>query len=282
MESRKSACAPIAPAWCRIASRLVSPSTWTAPASASRRSARSRSCSGDSSPDTYSVRTPARSRWAAACSSSVDLPIPGSPPTRITEEGTMPPPRTKSSSAIPVRQRPTSALSTADKGIGGLADGTIRLSGDPPIRRVASGSSTSVFHAPQASQRPAHLGCSAPQSVQRNNETGLGTDGPRRRIAVRPVVEARVLLFEIQLHRSRGTVALLADDQLGQSLDAVAVLVGRSLVHLRAIDEADQIGVLLDGAGLAQIGELRAAALAGALLGGPRQLGQRDHGHVEL
>src|SRR5512146_2821580 len=181
----------------------------------------------------------------------------------------MPPPRTKSSSPRPVCQRATPICSTADRRTGGRSKARVPPTARPPDRLSASGSSTSVFHAPHASQRPAHLGCSAPQSVQRNNETGLGTGGPRRRIAVRPVVEARVLLFEIQLHRSRGTVALLADDQLGQSLDAVAVLVGRSLVHLRTVNETHHIGILLDGSRFPQVRELWPAVLTSSLFRSP-------------
>ena len=40
----------------------------------------------------------------------VDFPIPGSPPTRIAEPGTNPPPQTRSNSAIPVRRRGGSML----------------------------------------------------------------------------------------------------------------------------------------------------------------------------
>ena len=36
-----------------------------------------------------------------------------------------------------------------------------------PGARLAAISSTSEFHSPQTSQRPAHFGCSAPQFVQR-------------------------------------------------------------------------------------------------------------------
>jgi hypothetical protein len=49
------------------------------------------------------ARWPARAISAAACSSSVDLPMPGSPPTSSAEPGTSPPPHTRSSSAMPVR-----------------------------------------------------------------------------------------------------------------------------------------------------------------------------------
>ena len=45
---------------------------------------------------------PPRPARGQACSSSVDLPMPGSPPSRVTEPGTRPPPSTRSSSAMPV------------------------------------------------------------------------------------------------------------------------------------------------------------------------------------
>ena len=51
---------------------------------------------------------PRAAKAAAACSSSVDLPMPGSPPTRMADAGTRPPPSTRSSSAMPgegARQR---------------------------------------------------------------------------------------------------------------------------------------------------------------------------------
>ena len=42
---------------------------------------------------------------AAACSSSVDLPMPGSPPSSTSEPGTMPPPSTRSNSPMPLGMR---------------------------------------------------------------------------------------------------------------------------------------------------------------------------------
>ena len=47
---------------------------------------------------------------AASCSSSVDLPMPGSPPISSAEPGTMPPPVTRSSSAMPVEKRGASCV----------------------------------------------------------------------------------------------------------------------------------------------------------------------------
>src|SRR2546426_7807428 len=164
---------------------------------------------------------PACSSRAAHWSSSVDFPMPGAPPPSTGDRGPTPPPRTKSNSASPVRQRPPPIPSTADRRMGGWADRlSIRRSADPPIRRVArpTASSTSVFHSPQASQRPAHFGCSAPHSVQRNTERALATARLGRRIPQGAVVEAGEFALEVQRHETGGAVALLADEQLGQAL----------------------------------------------------------------
>jgi hypothetical protein len=61
-----------------------------------RRWARIRTCALASSPEIYRHFSPLRAKLAAACNKSVDLPMPGSPPTRIAEAGTSPPPSTRS------------------------------------------------------------------------------------------------------------------------------------------------------------------------------------------
>ena len=53
------------------------------------------------------------------------------------------------------------------------------------------------------------------------------------------------------------------------------------VVHLGPVDEHHQVGVLLDGAGVAQVGEDR-LPVAAPLLRGARQLRQRDDRHLEL
>src|SRR5439155_22118236 len=134
------------------------------------------------SPEAYSVARSLDWRRAATCSSRVDLPMPGSPPMRIIEPGTIPPPRTKSNSSIPVFHRRAS-LPLTSRSLGVTAtlppSASVRV---PPARRLAplvgalraATSSTSEFHAPQTSHRPAHLGCSAPHSVQRYTVLALG------------------------------------------------------------------------------------------------------------
>ena len=71
-----------------------------------RREARSLICRRLSSPDTYKICgaacCPPSILWQI-CSSRVDLPMPGSPLSRMTEPGTMPPPSTRLSSCIRVR-----------------------------------------------------------------------------------------------------------------------------------------------------------------------------------
>ena len=128
------------------------------------RSARRRTWWADSSADTSSTRWPAADRAASTWSSSVDLPMPGSPPRRVTEPGTSPPDRTRSNSSTPVGTAAASDTSTEDSGTGmpdRSSSSTARTSGP----RAAS--STRVFHSPQVGQRPAQRAVVEPQSMQR-------------------------------------------------------------------------------------------------------------------
>src|ERR1041385_4160227 len=128
----------------------------------------------DSSPETYSVEWPAAPSLAASCRSKVGLPIPGSPPMSTIEPGTTPPPRTKSSSCIPDDQRVISVPVTSRRRV---ATATLppparpfdpfRRRSDPELAAFAAiGSSTSVFHSPQASHLPCHFAYDAPHSEQ--------------------------------------------------------------------------------------------------------------------
>ena len=93
---------------------------------------------------------------AQACINKVDLPIPGSPPNRITDPRTKPPPVTRSSSAMPEAMRGASS---------GLPDRPSsakirplprwpRGTEPPPGRGAVALSSAMVLQPPQASQRP--------------------------------------------------------------------------------------------------------------------------------
>src|SRR5690606_21693493 len=67
------------------------------------------------------------------------------------------------------------------------------------------------------------------------------------------VFELGVLPEKGQAHRTDRTVTLLADDDLGRAL------VRRiRIVNFVAVDEQDDVGILLDGARFAQIGHHRA------------------------
>ena len=56
-------------------------------------------CSALSSPETYNTLPPIAASCCETCSKRVDLPIPGSPPIKINDPGTTPPPKTRFSSA---------------------------------------------------------------------------------------------------------------------------------------------------------------------------------------
>lgn len=92
------------------------------------------------------------------------FPIPGSPPTRTRDPGTRPPPRTRSSSPIPVLTRGSLASGTSVMGRGTAEEA------DPERTLLARGdsktSSTNVFHSPQDGHFPIHLGELCPQFWQ--------------------------------------------------------------------------------------------------------------------
>jgi hypothetical protein len=109
---------------------------------------------------------------AAACSISVDLPMPGSPPIKVTDPNTSPPPSTRSSSAEPVAIRGCSARASAAREV----DESERMRGAPGFGwRTPDGavSPTNVFHSPQAAHCPCHLGEAAPQFWQTNTSFSL-------------------------------------------------------------------------------------------------------------
>ena len=108
---------------------------------------------------------------------SVDLPIPGAPPSSTSEPGTSPPPSTRSSSPTPVDRRSTGAAPTSASGREVLARGLpprVRLAAAParparplPAPELAGArSSTSVFHSPQPGHCPCHWADCNPHSEQ--------------------------------------------------------------------------------------------------------------------
>ena len=98
---------------------------------------------------------------AATSSSSVLLPTPGSPASRIAAPGTSPPPRTRSSSGTPLGRATDSVVATCPMGTAGVE------TGPAAARRVgapASATDPQAWHSPQ---RPTHLAVSHPHSEQR-------------------------------------------------------------------------------------------------------------------
>ncbi len=79
-----------------------------------------------------------------------------------------------------------------------------------------------------------------------------------------------------------GAVALLGDDEGGFAFGFLFLLVAVGVVFL-ADEEGDDIGVLLDAAGLAEIAEAGAAfAFAGAVFRVTIELGEDDDGDGEF
>jgi hypothetical protein len=119
----------------------------------------------DSSPETYNTVSPRSANFSSTCNRSVDFPMPGSPPTRMADPPTIPPPRTRSISTIPVviRSPSSAAMSSIDWGTPsnrrstGCVASTFRIS-----------SSTNRFHSPQEGHLPSHFGDCWPQFWQKN------------------------------------------------------------------------------------------------------------------
>src|SRR5690554_2448735 len=123
-------------------------------------------CRGLSSPETYRVFNVGVCR--GICSERVDFPIPGSPPIKIIEPGTRPPPKIRSSSAFPSDILCSLEKVISDRGCGlGLEVGR-KLTDLAPValESLLTISSTSVFHFPQEGHCPNHFDVSFPQEVQ--------------------------------------------------------------------------------------------------------------------
>lgn len=130
-------------------------------------SARSLSCRALSSPDIYSILLLVR--CSTVCRTRVDLPIPGSPPSSVSEPCTSPPPSTLfSSSSI------RSILCSSDETISLRYCGFERMDSIPWAACFATGvsflttSSEKVFHCPHEGHLPIHFGDSCPQFVHTN------------------------------------------------------------------------------------------------------------------
>src|SRR6185369_11799266 len=116
---------------------------------------------------------------------------------------------------------------------------------------------------------------------------------PLRHVLVaRQIREAGDVAVELQLYGANGAVALLADDHLGPAADELhlghpVLEFDRAFLRLQALQvillpehEHDNVGILLDGARLAQIRELWPLVLT--VLDGTGELRQSNDGDVQL
>src|SRR5262249_16598541 len=113
-----------------------------------------------------------RARRSSAANSSVDLPIPGSPPSSTKEPGTTPPPSTRSSSLISVQRRISEEVTTSESRTG--RESALALA-EPPCDSGRTISSTSEFQFPQSGHLPSHLAAWKPQDWQTKRVRGFAT-----------------------------------------------------------------------------------------------------------
>src|SRR3954447_9549878 len=121
------------------------------------------------------MRWPARAIRLVACVSSVDLPMPGSPPTRSTEPRTKPPPVTRSSSVMPEDRRGASWLLPVSDSSANVRPRRFERIDTGTLPVVSS--SASVFHSPQDSHLPCQRLYAAPQFWQTKESADLAIRG---------------------------------------------------------------------------------------------------------
>ena len=131
-------------------------------------------CSADSSPDTYST-FPTPCILLHSCKINVDFPIPGSPPSKINEPFTIPPPNTLSSSPLlSSSPNPVDVLATSSPLYEFKAFGVF-LSFDifTPFSVIFSiFCSKNVFQLLHAGHFPIHFALSYPHSLHTNTVFG--------------------------------------------------------------------------------------------------------------
>ena len=165
MESMMTTSGTISPIWWNIFWVCVSLNTKQWSFLAGIRSALSLIWRWLSSPDTYKTLY---CSCKDICSKRVDFPIPGSPPNRVTEPGTSPPPKTLSNSSSGQRKRLSLSVVISAIGIGRLREGVLSSGGAHPfLVGFSTTSSTRVFHSLQLLHCPCHWGCCAPHFWQK-------------------------------------------------------------------------------------------------------------------
>ena len=94
--------------------------------------------------------------------------MPGAPPTSTREPFTAPPPKTLSSSPIPVENLSSASVSSSEISFGFLKDTLEEPPLVAPLPFTSAFTSTRLSHAPQAVHLPLHLTVSLPHSEQQN------------------------------------------------------------------------------------------------------------------
>ena len=146
-----------------MSSRQVSLSKRRLEESSFSRAQRIFTCEQLSSAETYKTRCFSE-RCAETSVKRVLLPMPGSPPMSTSEPGTMPPPSTVSSSAMPEDTREYRSSLTSERGTGRFAETERSLLTVFCGAALSVISSTSVPNLPQFGHLPNHCGLCAPHS----------------------------------------------------------------------------------------------------------------------
>ena len=131
------------------------------------RSARNFICCSLSSPETYNTFS---LFCTANCNSKVDFPMPGSPPNKVIEPGTMPPPITRLNSPSFNTKRFTSValISLMSFALLLVSPSLANTRTEDAAEGLCTTSSTNVFHSLHDGHLPTHLGDSKPQLLQKN------------------------------------------------------------------------------------------------------------------
>src|SRR6185437_15082386 len=154
------------------------------------------------------------------------------------------------------------------------ADGTRTRAQRASALRCSSTTSSAARHSSQKRSAgnfwPRRTTCSVSNSRPQPRHFAVSLVGKARELCV--------LADERDLEVAGRPVAVLGDDHLGDALVAVVGLV--AVVVLLPVEEHHEVGVLLDRARLAQVGEHR--PLVVTLLGRAVELGERDDRKVEV
>src|SRR5439155_7156348 len=131
--------------------------------------------------------------------------------------------------------------------------------------------------APTSTSRPARRSARTPPSTptQSTRSTPPAPSSRPSSPSRSQIREFRVALQEREPLDAGRSVAVLGEDDLGEAL-----LVGLLVVVLVAVDEHNEVGVLLDRSGFSQVGEDR--PLVVTLLDGAGKLRHRQDRHVEV